>query len=64
MEFEIQLVSGLDHNLHDRKQQVEINIPDSNNSIYSDWGIIMYTVLQGSELGPFLFLIYILMIFT
>jgi hypothetical protein len=30
--------------LQNRKQQVEINTPDSNNSIYSDWGIIKHGV--------------------
>jgi hypothetical protein len=37
--------------LHDRKQQVDINIPDSNNSIYSYWGVMKHGVPQGSVLG-------------
>jgi hypothetical protein len=34
--------------LHEREQQVEINTLDTNNSIYSDWGIIKHGVPQGS----------------
>jgi hypothetical protein len=39
-------------NLHDRKQQVVINTVDSNNSIYSDWGVIKHGVAEGSVVGP------------
>jgi hypothetical protein len=41
--------------LHNRKQQAEINTPDSNNGIYTDWGGLP----RGSILGPLLFLICI-----
>jgi hypothetical protein len=37
--------------LHDRKQQVEINMPVSNK-VYSDWGVIKHRVPEGSILGP------------
>jgi hypothetical protein len=46
--------------LHDRKQQEEIKSPDSNNSAYSDWGIIYHGVPLGVILGPLLFLVYII----
>jgi hypothetical protein len=40
--YGIQNIAGqlFKSHLRDRKQQVVINIPDSNNSIYSDWGLM------------------------
>jgi hypothetical protein len=32
--------------LHDRRQQVEMKSPDSNNSTYSNWGIIKHKFLK------------------
>jgi hypothetical protein len=43
--------------LHDGKQRVETNTPDSNNSIYSDWGITKHGVPQGPLLFSYISMI-------
>jgi hypothetical protein len=45
--------------LTNRRQKVEIKSLSSSENFFSDWCILKHGVLQGSILGPLLFLIYI-----
>jgi hypothetical protein len=45
--------------LHERKQELELKVPDPNYGTCTHWGVIKLRVLEGSVLGPMLFLTYI-----
>ena len=45
--------------LTNRGEEVEIKLPSVTRNFFSEWGTLTRVVLQGSTLGPLLFIKYI-----